>query len=378
MIENKNRIQIFDIAKGISIILMTISRYDFTEIYPTLLSFQNIVMVFKMPSFIFISGYLMSSRLNFRTFLYNKIDGLLKPLISFAFSLTLLYIILYIAASNTVTLNGCLNYIINLARAFYHGSFDMINVSFWFIGGLFLGQISLKGFLVIFKSKKPLNYIFLTIFFIVLFILSSINIKFYWTEYIPVFFTYLLLGYTFKILFARYLKGTNFFYGNKMIIFPLLYAVTVIVFTKLNIEINLNIAGLHFNYHYLLLLSVVGVFSLLYVCRYIEKIPIVRSLLIYCSRASFFILAYHIFIKDVFAIMFDLENYNPLLHTILFFINIMLCCTIYMFLKKVTVIRIFFYPIKTIELSEIEIKIVNVIYINKYIPKEFLLNKNMT
>lgn len=163
-----------------------------------------------------------------------------------------------------------------------------------------------------------------------------------------------------------------------MIIFPLLYAVTVIVFTKLNIEINLNIAGLHFNYHYLLLLSVVGVFSLLYVCRYIEKIPIVRSLLIYCSRASFFILAYHIFIKDVFAIMFDLENYNPLLHTILFFINIMLCCTIYMFLKKVTVIRIFFYPIKTIELSEIEIKIVNVIYINKYIPKEFLLNKNMT
>lgn len=44
MMENKNRIQIFDIAKGISIILMTISRYSFTEIYPTLLSFQNIVI----------------------------------------------------------------------------------------------------------------------------------------------------------------------------------------------------------------------------------------------------------------------------------------------------------------------------------------------
>ena len=44
MMENKNRIQIFDIAKGISIILMTISRYSFSEIYPTLLSFQNIVI----------------------------------------------------------------------------------------------------------------------------------------------------------------------------------------------------------------------------------------------------------------------------------------------------------------------------------------------
>ena len=31
--EDKNRIRIFDIAKGISIILMTISRYSFTEIY---------------------------------------------------------------------------------------------------------------------------------------------------------------------------------------------------------------------------------------------------------------------------------------------------------------------------------------------------------
>ena len=41
MKENEKRIQIFDIAKGLSIILMTIGRYDFIDIYPYLLQFQN-------------------------------------------------------------------------------------------------------------------------------------------------------------------------------------------------------------------------------------------------------------------------------------------------------------------------------------------------
>ena len=93
---NEKRIQIFDIAKGISITLMTIGRYDFVNIYPYLVQFQNIVMVLKMPTFIFISGYLFSNRLNFKHFLYHKIDGLIKPLISFILSLTLLNIIFYI------------------------------------------------------------------------------------------------------------------------------------------------------------------------------------------------------------------------------------------------------------------------------------------
>jgi fucose 4-O-acetylase-like acetyltransferase len=374
--ENKNRIQIFDIAKGISIIMMTISRYSFTEIYPTLLSFQNIVMVFKMPAFIFISGYLLSDRLNFKSFLYQKIDGLIKPLISFAFSLTLLYIVLYSIVSDVVTFKGCLNYITNLARAFYHGSFDVINVSFWFIGGLFLGQVSLKAFLGILKLDKPLNYLFLTLFLIGVLILTSVKIKFYWTEYIPIFFTYLLLGYSFKIIGAKYFNGTLFFYGERMILFPLLFFISLVIIYKLNFAITFNIAGLHYNYHYILFLSILGVFSLLYLCRFIEKIHIISSPLVYCSRASFFILAYHIFIKDIFSILFDLKTYNPILHTLLFFLNIVLCCLIYMVLKRIPVVRIFFYPIKTIVLNDFEIRILTSKYVTKYIPKELLLTTN--
>lgn len=377
MIKNKNRIKIFDIAKGISIILMTISHFSFTEIYPNLLSFHNIVILFKMPSFIFISGFLLSDGLNFKIFLYRKIDSLIKPLISFAVSLTVLNIILYISFSNIVTYEGCLDYVINLARAFYNASFDMLNVSFWFIIGLFLGQVAVIGFLGILKAKKPFNHIFLITFLIVLLMLTFIKIKFYYIEYLPIFFTYLFLGYSFKKICFTYLNEISFFYSEKMILFPFLFFISIITLNKLNGGITFNIAALYFNYHYLLLLSILGIFSLLYLCRFIEKIPVISSLLVYCSRASFFILAYHIFVQEVLSIIFDLKNYNPFLHTFLFFLNIVVCCFIFMFLKRIPFIRILFYPIKTIMLNDIEIKVLKSKYISKYIPKEIFVITNI-
>ena len=370
MIINKNRIQIFDIAKGISIVLMTISRYEFTTIYPELVYFQYITSFIRMPTFIFISGYLFSNTLNLKNFFFHKVDALLKPLISFAVSLTFLNIILYSITSNVVTLKGALDFITNLARSFYHGSFDIINVSFWFIGGLFLGQLSLKTFLTIIDLKKPINYLSLTAFLIILLILQTIEIKFYWSEYIPVFFTYLFLGYGFKIVCNRYFDGSSFFYKKSLIIFPFLFVASFLTLKSLNIDLNFNIAALHFNYHYLLIISILGIFSLLFLCRYIEKIPVVSSLLVFCSRASFFILAYHIIIKDIFLLIFDLKSYNPILHIFLFFSNITLCCLIFLLLKKVPVIRLFFYPIKTIEHNEAERKILKSKYMSTYMSVE--------
>ena len=159
MKENEKRIQIFDIAKGLSIILMTIGRYDFIDIYPYLLQFQNVALFFRMPTFIFVSGYLFSNRLDFKHFLFHKIDGLLKPLISFVISLTLLNIIFSGIVSDVVNFNQVFEHIKNMARSFYRGRFDEINVSFWFIGALFLGQLTLKGFLEIKELKNRVSYL---------------------------------------------------------------------------------------------------------------------------------------------------------------------------------------------------------------------------
>ena len=373
MKENGKRIQIFDIAKGVSIILMTIGRYDFGAIYPYLLEFQNITSVLRMPTFIFISGYLFSERLNFKHFLFHKIDGLLKPLLSFILSLTLLNIIFYIIVSDVVSWNVISGHIINLARYFYHGSFDVINVSFWFIGALFVGQVTLKGFLEIKGLNKPLNYVLLTVFFLTLILLNTYKIKFYWTQYIPIFFTYLLLGHVFKKISTRFLNGTSFLYSKIMIAFPILFFITIFIFYQLDIKINFGLALLEFNYHYLLMLSLLGIFTVLYVCRYLEKIPILNSFLVYCSRASFFILAYHIFIKDLQDFLFDLKTYNPVLHTVLFISNIILCCLIYRLLQRVPFVRVFFYPIKVLVLNNAEIKLLKSRYLNRFIPKDIFL-----
>jgi len=374
MIEKDKRIQIFDIAKGISIILMTVGRYDFTDIYPYLLKFQNVAVLLRMPTFIFISGYLFSDRLNFKLFLSHKIDGLVKPLLGFILSLTLLNIIFDAVALNIFTFKSVFGHITNLARYFYHGSFDVINVSFWFIGALFLGQVALKGFLEIKGFKKPLNYLLLTAFFLVLFLINTIKFKFYWFEYVPIFFTYLLIGHGFQKISTRFLDGTSFFYSKIMIVFPLLFFMSIFLLNQLDIEINFNLAGLEFNYHYLLGLSLLGVFTVLYLCRYIEKIPILNSFFVYCSKASFFILAYHIFIKDVYKVVFDMKSYHPVLHTLLFILNIVLCCLIYRFLQKVPFVRLLFYPIKVISLNNAEIKLLKSKYINRFIPQDISLD----
>ena len=374
MKENDKRILIFDIAKGISIILMTVGRYDFIDMYPYLMQFQDVALFFRMPTFIFVSGYLFSERLNFKLFLYHKIDGLLKPLLSFILSLTLLNIIFYILASDLANFNGVLGQIANLARYFYHGSFDGIYVSFWFIVALFLGQVTLKGFLEIKGLNKPLNYVFLLAFFLVLILLNTIKIKFYWTEYIPIFFTYLLIGYSFKKISTRFLDGTSFFYSKIMIVFPVLFFISILILNQLNIKINFSLGGLVYNYHYLLALSLLGVFTVLYLCRYIEKIPILNSFLVYCSKASFYILAFHILIKDVYYALFELKTYNPVLHTLLFISNIILCCLIYRFLQRVPFVRILFYPLKVIVLTNAEIKLLKSRYINRFIPKDIFLD----
>jgi fucose 4-O-acetylase-like acetyltransferase len=373
MNENNKRIQIFDIAKGISIILMTVGRYDFVELYPYLVKFQDIASLLRMPTFIFISGYLLSNRSNFNLFLFNKIDGLLKPLISFVLTLTILNIIFHLLAVEPISTSFILAQITNIARYFYHGSFHVINVSFWFIGALFAGQVTLKGFLEIRKLNQPFKYISLVVFFLILFTVHTYKYKFYYTEYIPIFFTYLLLGYSFKKYSKRFLDGTSFFYSKIMIVFPVLFFMAIYILNQLDIKIHFGLGSLEYNFHYILVLTLLGIFTLIYFCRYIEKIPKLNSFLVYCSKASFYILAFHIFIKEVFNVLFDFKTYNPLLHTTLFISNIILCCLIYRFLQRVPFVRILFYPLKAIALNNAEIKLLKSKKIKRFIPKDIFV-----
>lgn len=371
--QEKKRIQIFDIAKGISIILMTITHCSFKKIYPSLVDFNNFVMIFKMPMFIFISGYLLSDRLNFRAFSHHKLDGLIKPLIGFLLSLTLLKIILYVLITDAITPDGVMKYVNALASVFVYWDLGFVNNVLWFVAALFLSQIAFKVMLACKDSRVPYNYFMVIILLLALLTLISIESKFYYLGYIPIFFVYLLLGYVFKRISNRFLNGTSFFYGSKMLLFPVLFLISLIILKYSNINMKLNIYEFEYNYHYLIIVSLFGVFTVLYICRFIEKIPILSAFLVYCSKASFFILAYHIFVLDVYEALFDLESDTPLFYTFLFFLNIVICCLIYMLVKKIPFVRIFFYPIKTIALKTSEKNVLKSKYFNRFVPKDVLV-----
>lgn len=375
MQKTKKRIKIFDIAKGISIILMTISHYPFLTNYKALLSFNMVALIVKMPLFIFISGYLTSNKLSFKQFLHNKFDGLIKPLFAFLVSLTILNIVFYVLTTNNFSGKGVLQFIDAFFNVFYFLDLEYVNYTFWFIVALFVGLITLKGGIDLYKIKKPYNYILLIGLVLLLFFLDTSGQEFYYLGFVPIFVAYLCAGFISNFILNKYFEGSSFFYSKKMILFLIAFIFGLIVVFKDGISVKVDIYYFIYNYHYKLVLSVIGVFAIIYLCTFIEKFKFLSKILIYCSKASFFILAYHLFFINVFSYFFDLNAKNPILHTILFFTNIAFCCLIYEGLKKVKVIRLFFYPIKTIKFSKVEYKLLQFKFFSKLFPKDINLKK---
>lgn len=378
-VPNKH-IKILDIAKGFSIILVTLVHYPFIyskiayPTYPNLNFFVNdFVTFFRVPVFIFISGCLISESLSFKNFLYNKIDGLIKPVIGFLIIITILNMSLHIITSHEDIMYSAIKHIKAFILVFIKGDFGFVNYALWFIGPLFWGLIALKCGIVIFGLKNLAKYVCLIFFVLLLLILSNTGFQFYYLEYTSIFSTYLILGFFFKKLSVRNLGGFSFLYSKLMIVFPILFLALWLILFNFNYETKLDLYNYVYNYHILLILSILGIFTLLYICSYIEKVPLLNMALVNCSKASYFILAFHVFIIDVYKHLFDMVNYNPLLHLFLFMLNIALCYTIYKTLIQIPYIRILFFPLKRIELFEGEIRLLKSKPISRLIPKEILI-----
>ncbi|GAA4976497.1 acyltransferase [Algibacter aquimarinus] len=375
-VEHKKHVKILDIAKGFSIILMTLVHYPFIQvdnIYPNLnFLVDNVLMIFVVPIFIFISGYLIRDKLSFKAYFFIKVDGLIKPLMGFLLCLTVLNILLYIISSDEVSINGMTKYVNALLSVFIYGNLGFVNYALWFVGALFLGLIVLKGSLVSLSLKKPLRYLFLVFIGLMLLVLINTRIEFYYLSYVPIFFTFLVLGYSFKKISDRHLNGVSFFHSKIMIIFPVLFLISCFVLNEFEIRTDLDIFLFVFNYHYLLLLSIAGIFSVFFFCRYLEKIPYLNKALVECSKASFFILGFHVFILDVYRLMFNLNVYNPFLHFVLFVLNILMCYIIYRIATQIPFIRLLFVPLKRIDLFKNEMRLIKYKPINRLIPSEII------
>jgi fucose 4-O-acetylase-like acetyltransferase len=378
-VHNKH-IKILDVAKGLSIILMTLVHYPFTQtyVYPNLTFLVNhVLMLFVVPIFIFISGYLMGDGSSFKAFFFAKIDGLIKPLVGFLLSITILNIIKYSMTADAISLHGIVSTVNALLSVVVFGDLGFVNYALWFVAALFWGLLALKGGIIIWGLKKPLKYVLLAVFVLLLGILNGTSVTAYYVAYVPVFFIFLVLGYGFKKWSDQYFNGISFFYSNIMFVFPILFGIGWFVLNKFKLRTDLDVFNFHFNYHYLLLLALLGIFSVFLLCRYLEKIPLLNTALVQCSHASFFILGFHVFILDVYKLAFDLKGYHPLTHVVLFILNIVVCYVIYRSAAQTPFIRMLFTPLKRIAFIQSERKLLTHKLMYRLIPKEVLAFKEI-
>lgn len=85
------RIELIDIAKGVSIILVAFNHSKLKYMYP---DFNNALGLFRMPLFFFLAGVFFSEYIKPKEFLFKKTDALLKPYFVTLFSLFLFSVVL--------------------------------------------------------------------------------------------------------------------------------------------------------------------------------------------------------------------------------------------------------------------------------------------
>ncbi len=151
MIQNRNKT--LDVAKGISILLMTLSHLKFLTRHKEISSLNvEYLMIFKMPLFIIISGFLISENKTLREFFQTKLDGLLKPMLTI-FGTIFLISSIYHMRDGVYTFND----IWLTSKLAFHKYF----LPLWFIFTLFVA-------LIVFRLMMYVNTKFNKITFVVI------------------------------------------------------------------------------------------------------------------------------------------------------------------------------------------------------------------
>lgn len=124
----QNRIETFDIAKGIGILLMVMGHTGYGDI------FLKLIYTFHMPLFFFISGYFYrpQKNINFKQYLVHQINVLLVPYIVFA----IFYEILHYIYTGEVSIS----YFFKSLISSNHNRIDVAG-ALWFLLTLFTAKI---------------------------------------------------------------------------------------------------------------------------------------------------------------------------------------------------------------------------------------------
>lgn len=125
---NKNRIEVFDIAKGLGILIVVMGHCGFG------VGFDKLIQTFHMPLFFFISGYFYrpEKSKNFKEYFFHQINVLIVPYIVFAIIYGILHYI--------YTSDFSIHYFIKSLLSSNHNRID-VEGALWFLLSLFCAKI---------------------------------------------------------------------------------------------------------------------------------------------------------------------------------------------------------------------------------------------
>lgn len=319
-----------DIAKGISIILMTITHLQFVKKYSFIESFNyDYLILFKMPMFIIISGYLFNTKKKLNNFTFSKFDSLIKPATSvlFIFFLILLipYILGLISFPNPIKILG-------------------LFTPLWFIFSLFLSLVLFRFIFYVFETYKIKTAFFITIsLLIVLASLNEFDVRYsiFNLSTIIYFLIYLSIGYIInKFNFLRYIID----YKSTLML-VILFSTIIITKDLFSIKIRM-LSNAYDPFIFALIYSLCGAIMVISISNHMVKYNIIQSFLKKCGECSFFILAFHSIIGNLF--FNKILNYfnidNILVDFFVFLLVIYMCVLLRDIFYSIKYTRLLFFP----------------------------------
>jgi len=338
------RIDLVDIAKGISIILVAFSHTELKNLLPDV---NHSTMLVRMPLFFFLSGVFFSMSSKPATFILHKTDALLKPY----------YVTLFLLLLTTI-LFGSSQMVWHEIKGIVYGSGETIRWRpLWFLTHLW--SLFVVTYLVFFYTKLPTKSNFIKISFVILlFVVGSFSVDMFYHKPISIFGnTIELPGLPFSmdiILLSMAFFVSGSFLSQKVKKFKPksgILLITIFIFIAIYNNTEASINFFERNYPepiFATLAAFLGIYIVLALSYYMSKSKFITTILTTFGAASLFILIFHSFISIKTYIIFSNLSDSILLSAILSFLaSIIIPLFIKQLIQKSEFLMLFYFPFKS-------------------------------
>ncbi|WP_314417690.1 acyltransferase [Pseudescherichia vulneris] len=326
-----SRLHSLDTSKGLFIILMTLSHIALVnDVFVANIN-HDWFLLFKMPGFYIISGYLMYNSISRPGFIVKKIDGIFKPYLSLVFCMMFVLLV----AGHSTTFQEIYDLLLGYSYGLGNGSVTFYPA--WFIVNLPVSYLFCKIIISSLKAKR-LSVVLLCWLALVVFNYNDSYLGFRLPFHMNISLyavTYLLTGMA--------IKHINFDIENKKNI--LLFGSFFIAMRLMlpNEYLHLDLAAKQYNNFFATYAaSVSGVLFIISLASTLNN-TVISKVLSLCAQNSLYILVLHIpvytVIKDVITVIDPF--YAQALQMI---VTIVLCVVIALGVKEIKLVSFFFKP----------------------------------